>query len=180
MNNMRDNKQSNITHNTTTPETTLFSKKNELPQVGLKPTTLCSLDECSANWATEAAQMARAWITKTTQYKSKKRRLSITLQYSVHYLYHVSLYIRSLNGMPTMAGVYTTHPAFDLHATNYHPGRAWAILGFLHIAKIQDFHSTITSWTVQTPTLHIAYNIRDNKKATHNTIEGRSWHIKQA
>ena len=50
MMNTGDNKQSNtIQHNTTTPETTPFPKKNELPQVGFEPTTLCSLDECSAN-----------------------------------------------------------------------------------------------------------------------------------
>ena len=28
---------------------TFFSEKNQLPQVGLEPTTLCSLDECSTN-----------------------------------------------------------------------------------------------------------------------------------
>ena len=50
MMNTGDNKQSNtIQHNTTTPETTLFSKENELSQVGFEPTTLHSLDECSAN-----------------------------------------------------------------------------------------------------------------------------------
>ena len=36
-------------HNSTTPEEDFFSEKNQLPQVGLEPTTLCSLDECSTN-----------------------------------------------------------------------------------------------------------------------------------
>ena len=46
MNNIRDNKQSNtIQHNSMTPKPTLFFQRKSC--VGLEPTTLCSLDECS-------------------------------------------------------------------------------------------------------------------------------------
>ena len=39
-------KQYNTTQHNNTRDNNLFSKK-KLPQVGLEPTTLCSLDECS-------------------------------------------------------------------------------------------------------------------------------------
>ena len=40
-------KQHNTTQHNDTRDNNLFSKK-KLPQVGLEPTTLCSLDECSS------------------------------------------------------------------------------------------------------------------------------------
>ena len=64
-------KQHNTTQHNDTRDNNLFSKK-KLPQVGLEPTTLCSLDECSTTWATEAVQMVRAQITYTTQYNARQ------------------------------------------------------------------------------------------------------------
>ena len=37
-------------HNSTTHEEDFFLEKNQLPQVGLEPTTLCSLDQVTTSW----------------------------------------------------------------------------------------------------------------------------------
>ena len=46
-------------HKATTPEHSSFRRKNELPQMGLRPTTFCVLDKCSISLAIKAAQLGR-------------------------------------------------------------------------------------------------------------------------
>ena len=41
-----------------TPKAVTFPKKNELPRVGLEPTTLYILERTLYYWATKAAQLA--------------------------------------------------------------------------------------------------------------------------
>ena len=43
-------------HNT--PKVVTFLKKNDLPRVGLEPTTLYTLDRALYHWATKAPQLA--------------------------------------------------------------------------------------------------------------------------
>ena len=64
----RSNKQTNRTKQHSTPKAVTFPRKNELPRVGLEPTTLYTLDRalyqlcyqssCQGSTAVKAAQLA--------------------------------------------------------------------------------------------------------------------------
>ena len=74
-------------HNTTIQQhqrKLLFPKKHELPQVGFKPTTICSLDECSATELLRQLKWQGAEITNTTPDKAKgKGHLSLTVSHTI-------------------------------------------------------------------------------------------------
>ena len=50
------------------PRQLFFPKKNELPQVGFEPTTLCSLDRVLFHWATEATVYMYGMQKRTPEY----------------------------------------------------------------------------------------------------------------
>ena len=79
-----------------------FSReKEEMPWVGFEPTTLCSLGECSTNWATKATQPVGVQIYNTTQDKGKPQTTVLTtfteivanLQYVQYHLLYISQYV---------------------------------------------------------------------------------------
>ena len=102
----RTRQQSNtIQHNSTTPETTPFFLKKKLPQVGLEPTTLCSLDECSNHIIYNTIQ-CKARCLNTCIYYSTGSQYSVYMymymyivcQHSVHCIYSTCQKI-SMNGL---------------------------------------------------------------------------------
>ena len=74
-------------HSTTTPETT---SKKKLPQVGLEPTTLCSLDECSSALPPELPRQFR-WLGPKShiQRNTMQGKVSQYLYYSTGSQYSV-------------------------------------------------------------------------------------------
>ena len=78
---LRKTKQHNTTerqsNNNTTqlaPEAVIFQRKNELPQVGLEPTTFCVLDRCSYPLSYRGS--SAGWAESHIQIKAKQSKAS--------------------------------------------------------------------------------------------------------